>query len=56
MKKGPIDFISTITGSRIEHEGGPGAWIAAIYPLFSGNTKCFDMILNYSTGVPDFHP
>jgi len=34
MEKGPIDFVSTIRGSRIEHEGGPGVWIAAIDRAF----------------------
>jgi len=30
--------------------------ISAIYLLFLGRQKCFDMIFNYSIGVPDFHP
>jgi hypothetical protein len=34
MKKGPIDFVSTIRGSRVEHEGGPGVWIAAMNVAF----------------------
>jgi hypothetical protein len=34
MKKGPTDFVSTIRGSRIEDEDGPGEWISAINVTF----------------------
>jgi hypothetical protein len=33
-----------------------GVYISAIDLLFSYHRKCFGMILNYSIGVPDFHP
>jgi len=47
MKKGPIDFVSTIRGSRIEHEGGPGVWIAAINLKFFNHQKGLDLIFKH---------
>jgi len=55
MKKGPIDFVSTISGSRIEHEDGPGVWIAAIYRLFAILQKSHDLIFIYSPVISDFN-
>jgi hypothetical protein len=56
MEKGPIDFVSTIRGSHIEHEGGPGVWIAAMNPLFPTPQKSEDLISIYSPGIRDFNP